>query len=1486
MKKNLIQLKYWLPAVLAAMIALDRPAAAQSVWNASVGVSANTNWSNAANWTPNGVPGASSNALFIDTVTTAPGTIDNVVNTSLTVQQLAYHQTNGVHNTLILPGVTLTVSNTAPGTSLLAGTESTASATTLMVTNTISGAGGTLSVTSSSTNVGSVIIVRQITSGAAGSHIEVLDLSGLDNFNATISNLWVGGDPGSATTRPQGMLFLAKTNNLVVWAAGAKSAPSIDLGDTGGSPDVNNTLLLGITNNVAADTIEVGNQRSGGILKFNPNFTSSGTPSLYLRGNSNARVASFNIGDNSSAAASIGSVTTGVVDFSGGTVDALVGSVTLGDGQPITGTGAGTATGTLTMTAGKFNVNTLNVAYQNNTGAAAANTGTVNVNGGTLTVNSNLVLAYYGGAGGLSKGTLNITNGTVLANNIVAGGGTSTLNMSGGILNITNSLGTVATPLSALSLSSGALLQLPVPSGATPVVVTSLAGDNTGVISISSLPAITGYPSAALPLIAYQNGSGSGLIFALGTLPGTFSGYISNDNTSTIWLVVTNGPSLASVVWGGGVNNLWDTTTLNWTNNGNAVKYHDLDVVTFNDTAKTGNVTVTGPFAPSGWAQNNNTLNYIFSGIGSINGPAGLMMNGSASVTLAETGGDSFSGGMLVNAGTVVLDDANATISGGLTIASGATVQIGNNDANGTLPAGGLDDEGTLIFDRTDSVVLTTGIPGAGALVQNGSGTLTLSAANTYSGNTTVSAGTLVLTNSGSLSSSAQIVVSHAKLDVSGLVGTIVLNNLGLTNSVLAVSIPNPQTPVSVANLSLGGTGNTINVSALPSLASYPTTLTLVQSASAISGFNLSAGTLPAGSAGSVALSGDGTAVLLTLTSGPVGLRPNVTWSGVDALDGLSTNWSDNQNWELPGAPLAVDNVVFNNTATAVNGSDLSSPGGGASALMPENIDNFVDKNFTVSTLTYTNNGGSYHNTAITNGATLNVTTALTIGGLDGVSSGQQEFVNFAGAGATLNVTGTNDSVQVWYGDSGAAATQATLDLSALDNFTAIISRLTIGACAVNNAVNRPSGILYLARTNTISCNYQTTATETGSTTGDLGLIVGDCNQNAGPESYLYLGQVNTISADTIAIARQKTTAGLLFNPIYANVAPYPSVILKGFTSALISDFDVGTGVGNTGTTSGTGDANLTGGWVTATVDTLNVGRASSGTSGSGTTTGTLEFDAGSITVNTANVGLQPVIGSKNGVGTISVNTNTTIGASAVLVVNGTLNLGVNVSSSSTAGTLNINGGTVQANTIVAGVNGAQSTIDLNAGTLFITGTAGSTAAPLTTLNLSDATTLELDVNGGADVTNLVATSVTSAGTTTLQIGLLAAVTTGVTYPLISYTGADPYSGLSLALPAGYTGSLVDNSGSGIIGLVLTTVPVVRSAHLTGIGVSGPTLSLSATNGVPGGRWVLLETTNLTKPVSQWLPILTNNFDANGDLAISTNILNPAVPIQFYLLSQ
>ena len=88
-------------------------------------------------------------------------------------------------------------------------------------------------------------------------------------------------------------------------------------------------------------------------------------------------------------------------------------------------------------------------------------------------------------------------------------------------------------------------------------------------------------------------------------------------------------------------------------------------------------------------------------------------------------------------ASVLTLTGAN-TFSGATTILVGGTIQLGNGGTTGTL-AGPITDNGVLALNRSDSgLILSAVISGTGTLVQQGTGTSTLTAADTYSGGTAV----------------------------------------------------------------------------------------------------------------------------------------------------------------------------------------------------------------------------------------------------------------------------------------------------------------------------------------------------------------------------------------------------------------------------------------------------------------------------------------------------------------------------------------------------------------------------------------------------------------------------------------------------------------------------------------------------------------------------------------------------------------------------
>ena len=98
-----------------------------------------------------------------------------------------------------------------------------------------------------------------------------------------------------------------------------------------------------------------------------------------------------------------------------------------------------------------------------------------------------------------------------------------------------------------------------------------------------------------------------------------------------------------------------------------------------------------------------------------------------------------------------VLTGAN-TYTGATTISAG-TLPLGNGGTTGSV-AGNIVDNSALVFNRSDALTYAGLISGAGAVTKIGAGTLSLTGDNTYTGATTISAGTLRLGNGGTTGTS------------------------------------------------------------------------------------------------------------------------------------------------------------------------------------------------------------------------------------------------------------------------------------------------------------------------------------------------------------------------------------------------------------------------------------------------------------------------------------------------------------------------------------------------------------------------------------------------------------------------------------------------------------------------------------------------------------------------------------------------------------
>jgi len=132
---------------------------------------------------------------------------------------------------------------------------------------------------------------------------------------------------------------------------------------------------------------------------------------------------------------------------------------------------------------------------------------------------------------------------------------------------------------------------------------------------------------------------------------------------------------------------------------------------------------------------------------GNISGAGSLTKNGASTLTL--NGANSYTGGTYVNSGTLVLGTGGSLAATGIvSVASGATFDLSAGQGAqvfGTLAGAGNIKMGTNSLLAGGSADGTFGgsVSGTGTLVKQGSGTQTLTGANSYTGGTLVADGTL-----------------------------------------------------------------------------------------------------------------------------------------------------------------------------------------------------------------------------------------------------------------------------------------------------------------------------------------------------------------------------------------------------------------------------------------------------------------------------------------------------------------------------------------------------------------------------------------------------------------------------------------------------------------------------------------------------------------------------------------------------------------------
>lgn len=1448
-------------ALLSGAMISSQALRAAPVWNASGG----GNWSASGNWNPVSIPGTVDDVQFQNVGAGNQNTVD----AAFTINSLSYSQDNGLtHTTMINPGTTLTVNRTTTGDVLSVNSTTAATTASTQVPVTVLGAGGTLSIGGAGD-----LVVRQ-GNGTAGSHMATLDLSGLDTFNANIGRMLVGqANAGAAVNRPSGTLILAKTNNITMNGA---TAPQVMVQDGGSNANggTASVLSLGQVNFLNADNLRLGGQKGNGNVLFNAVFSN---PSVVFRSHDGvSRVALMAVGDNSFVTS--GNSTVANVDLGAGSADALVDLAYVGRGNP--GPGTGTCAGTLTLGAGTFDVNTLEIGYGIATGAGGASTGTVNVNnntivttninngvvstGAVLVVNSSLRLARTNGGAGAIVGTLNVTGGTVGASNIVAGGGNSSIFLnSGSTLIISNTAGTLAAPIRNFSIADSTLV-LPALNGGGVMSVSNLTSSGANIINISSIPAIGSYP-AVFTLISYRSGnSGTFTIGSLPTATPSYSGSLIDIGNGVVQLQLNSGPVTdLSLRWTGVSDNTWDLGTVNWLYQGNQSSFFNGGAAVFDDNTTQANINLTANVSPSTMTVSNNTQQYDFSGFGNISGASLLTKKGSATAIIENQGVDSF-GTVLINSGTL---------------------QVGAGDTNGEISALNITNNAALVVNRSGTLDLSSAINGTGTLTKLGNGTLVLSGTSGYSGATTLGGGGLqvdgALSGPGALTTSSGTLLSGSgsysgPVTASGAVnpgtvngaGTLTLNNnLTLSSgSKLTFDLSaNPGTGNDViavsGNLNLNNNAVAANFLGVPSPgANYPI---ITYSGSLTGNLNPTV----TGSHFTMALDTSNPGTIYLEVTGGTGA--NLKWSstGDTTWDSTTTNWTD-LSGNTPSLFYSGDSVLFDDTATqplVVIPSGVS--------VYPSVISNISDSvSYFISGPGKISGGG---NLVKAGQSTLTISSANDFTGTVDIQGGILKAGSGTALGSAANGTTVEPGGTLDLGGQSLAGEVITIAGTGFNDQGAIIN--------TGGAVNTAFRSLILSSNAFVGGGGTWAVNNSGgaaslSTQGQPWSLT-----KVGPGQF---GLQNLSTVDS-ALANIEIQSGTLeFNGLTPNMGDpnYTNIVDAGATLQFASDSVVwnkyfnlnGNGSANT-VNNGTGALTELAGPVEIHGDVIiNVGGTSmtisSPISGDGslTKTGTSPLIlsnnntyAGDTHINTGAMRLA-------GNASISNSLNIFINAGATLTVTGRVDATFTL----------ITNQTLNGNGVVAGS---------------LTTLAGSTLSPGLSA-IGGLTVSNSIVLGGTNIfelnQDLVTNDVLNANGSITYGGLLSLVnvgsdlTNGASFKLFkasSYNGS--FASISPTTPG--TGLLWDTTrlSSGIIGVTNSVVPgPTTNATITKVTVSGTNIVVHGTNNnVPNTnfRYVVLSSTNLLLPLTNWTPVYTNSFIGSGGTFDYTNPIVPGQPRQF-----
>ena len=675
---------------------------------------------------------------------------------------------NTVINNGILTGKTTAISSS--GTLIFTNTGTTTGAVTAGATSTMSNSGTingavTAGATSVVTNTGKITGTLSVGAGStvtlgAGSSNVAVTIAGAGNTlsvdaTSTLGTLTLSGTTnhltltGASTTSATWSTALTTFSQITKAGAGIwKLAPTAAPAAGATIHVAGGTLQLGAANlaSTASMTVDTGAELMGpgadmsavvvdnGLVDFNETAGStyagvvSGTGAVLKDGTGTLTLTHANTFTGATTIAS-GTVLANAASALGATS-----AIDVQSGATLRTNIAGAIGATTAMQVdGTFNLNSTNQSIGTLSGAGS---GVVTLGTASLTTQSNSDSEFDGvisGTGSLTKSgsgmlTLTGTNTysgttTITAGTLQIGAGATTGSIAGNIIDdaaLAFNRSDAATYTGAIS-GSGTVTQ-----------------SGSGTLSLSANNTYTGLTTIAAGTLALGTGGSAGSV----------AGDILNNaalafNRNDIWTYGGNISGSGSLTQSG-----TGTTILTGDISNTGITTISAGTLQLGNGGTTGDLT--GDVVDNATLALDRSDALVFSNV--ISGSGNVVQSGSGTVALT----------------------ADNTYTGTTTIAAGGTLQLGNGGTTGSIISN-VANAGTLVFDRTDSLTFSPSISGAGDVTQAGTGTIRFDTPQSYTGTTSIDAGTLEVDST--LASSTIIVAAGTTLSGTGVASGNVINN-------------------------------------------------------------------------------------------------------------------------------------------------------------------------------------------------------------------------------------------------------------------------------------------------------------------------------------------------------------------------------------------------------------------------------------------------------------------------------------------------------------------------------------------------------------------------------------------------------------------------------------------------------------------------------------------------------------------------------------